>query len=325
MVRVEYERMKGHDMKIFYATDVHGSEICWKKFISAAKFYNADTIILGGDMTGKAIIPIIAQGGGKYKVTLLEQETILDDQDAVDKMVQTIQNRGYYPYITDPDEVAAISNTPGRSDQLFVEQVIKTAQRWMDYADAKLEGTNIRCYVCPGNDDMFEIDQVIATSKRVKTCEGQVIPLDDNHEMISSGWTNPTPWDTHREEDEESLRRRIEAIIAQAHDVRNSIFNLHAPPFGSGLDEAPELTKNMQLAYAGRSLVNVGSHAVLDLIEKHQPLMGLHGHIHEGKGMRKYKRTVCFNPGSMYEQGILLGVVIELKRDKVGTYMLTTG
>jgi Icc-related predicted phosphoesterase len=97
MVRVEHERMKGHGMKIFYATDVHGSEICWKKFINAAKFYNADTILLGGDMTGKAIVPIIAQGGGKYKVTLLEQETILDDQDAVDKMVQTIQNRGYYP------------------------------------------------------------------------------------------------------------------------------------------------------------------------------------------------------------------------------------
>ena len=325
MVRVEYERMKGHDMKIFYATDVHGSEICWKKFINAGKFYDADTILLGGDMTGKAIVPIIAQGGGKYKVTLLEQETILNDQDAVDKMVQTIQNRGYYPYVTDPDEVAAISNTPGQSDQLFIEQVVKTAQRWMEYADAKLEGTDIRCYVCPGNADMFELDQVIATSKRVKTCEGQVIPLDDQHEMISSGWTNPTPWDTHREEDEESLRRRIEAIIAQARDVRNSIFNLHAPPFGSGLDEAPELTKDMQLAYAGRSLVNVGSHAVLDLIEKHQPLLGLHGHIHEGKGMRKYKRTMCFNPGSMYEQGILLGVVMELKRDKVGNYVLTTG
>lgn len=128
-------------MKIFYATDVHGSEVCWKKFIGAARFYKADTIILGGDMTGKAIVPIIAQGGGRYKVTLLEQETILNDQDAVDKMAQTIQNRGYYPYVTDPDEVAAISNTPGRSDQLFVEQVIKTARRWVEYADARLEGT----------------------------------------------------------------------------------------------------------------------------------------------------------------------------------------
>ncbi len=312
-------------MKIFFATDVHGSEICWKKFISAGKFYEADTIILGGDMTGKAIVPIIAQGGGKYKVTLLEQETILNTQDEVDKMVQTIQNRGYYPYVTNPDEVAEISNTPGRSDQLFVEQVLTTAQRWMDYADAKLAGTGIRCYVCPGNDDTLEIDQVIATSKSVKMIEGKVIPLDDDHEMLSSGWTNPTPWNTYREESEDALRQRIEAMVSQVRNVRNAVFNLHAPPFGSGLDEAPELTKDMRPAYAGRSLVAVGSHAVLEVIEKYQPVLGLHGHIHEGKGMRKFKRTVCFNAGSMYEQGVMLGIVIELKRDKVANYIMTTG
>ena len=68
-------------------------------------------------------------------------------------MVATIQNRGYYPYVTTPDEVAEISGTPGRSDELFLEQVLNTVQRWMEYADAKLAGTGIRCYVCPGNDD----------------------------------------------------------------------------------------------------------------------------------------------------------------------------
>jgi Icc-related predicted phosphoesterase len=88
-------------MNLFFATDVHGSEICWKKFINAGKFYKADVLILGGDMTGKAIIPIIAQGGGQYKVTLLDQDTILESQGDVDKMVATIQNR-YYPYVLHP-------------------------------------------------------------------------------------------------------------------------------------------------------------------------------------------------------------------------------
>src|SRR5512137_2488789 len=128
-------------MKIYFATDVHGSEICWKKFIAASKFYDVDTLILGGDMTGKAIIPIIAQGNDVYKVTLLEQMTLLNGQEEVAKMVQTIQNRGYYPYVTDPDEVQALSSIPGKTDQLFLEQVIKTMQRWMDYADTKLSGT----------------------------------------------------------------------------------------------------------------------------------------------------------------------------------------
>ena len=312
-------------MKLFYATDVHGSDVCWKKFISAGKFYEVDTLILGGDMTGKAIVPIIAQGGDAYKVTLLEQETILNGSEEVDKMVATIQNRGYYPYVTNPDEVAEISSTPGKSDELFLRQALEIAQRWMDYADSKLAGTGIRCYVCPGNDDMFEIDQVIAASKTVQLAEGKVIPLDDIHEMASTGWSNPTPWDTHREEPEDDLLVRMERLISQVHDFPNAVFNLHAPPFGSGLDDAPELTKDMRPAYAGRSLVPVGSHAVLKIIEKYQPLLGLHGHIHEGKGTRKYKRTLCINPGSMYEQGILHGVIMELKPNKVGNYLLTTG
>ena len=312
-------------MKIYYATDVHGSEICWKKFINASKFYETDVLILGGDMTGKAIVPIISQGKDNFKVTLAEQETILTGQDAVDKMIQTIQNRGYYPYVTTPDEVTEISTTPDKSDTLFLDQVMTTVQRWMEYADLKLAGTGIRCYVCPGNDDIFEIDKVIESAKFVENIEGRVLQLDEYHELISSGWSNPTPWKTHREESEEELKVRLEAIISQAKDPANSVFNFHAPPYGSGLDDAPELTSDMRPAFAGRSLIPVGSHAVMDLIYKYEPLLGLFGHIHEGKGTRKFKKTLCINPGSMYEQGMLHGAVVELKPRKVGNYVLTTG
>ncbi len=312
-------------MKLFFATDVHGSEICWKKFIGAAKFYEVDVLILGGDMTGKAIVPLIAQGPGKHKVTLLDQEHILETKEDLDKMITTIQNRGYYPYVTDPDEVAAIAAAPGRSDELFLQEALKTMRRWMDYADAKLEGTNLRVYVCPGNDDMFEIDDIIRQSKHVELVEGKVIQLDDHHEMINAGWSTPTPWQTHREESEDQLRQRIQVMIDKLKDVKNSVFNLHDPPYGSGLDEAPELTSDLRPAYAGRSLIPVGSHAVLDLIEKYNPLLGLFGHIHEGKGTRKYRNTLCINPGSMYEQGMLHGAVVELKPNKVGNYVLTTG
>jgi hypothetical protein len=311
--------------KLFFATDVHGAEICWKKFISGGKFYEVDVLILGGDMTGKAIVPIIAQGGDRYKVTLLEQETILEGKEATDEMVKTIQNRGYYPYITNPDEVAEISNTPGRIDDLFKQESTATVRRWMDYADQKLEGTGLCCYVCPGNDDIFEIDEVIATAKHVKLAEGRVIQLDEHHEMASSVWSNITPWKTHREEPEENLLQRIEQVVSQVKNPANAIFNLHPPPYGSGLDEAPELTEDLRVVSAGRSMIPVGSHSVLTVIQKYKPLLGLHGHIHEGKGTRKLDRTLCINPGSNYEQGILSGAVIELKKDKIGTYILTTG
>lgn len=312
-------------MKLFFATDVHGSEICWKKFLAAAKFYEVDTLILGGDMTGKAIIPIIAQGGDEFKVTLLEQVTMLHGKEEVDKMVTTIQNRGYYPYLTNPDEVQEIANSPGKTDKLFMDQVLKTMQHWMEYADNKLNGTGILCYVCPGNDDVFEIDAVIASSKYVRSLEGQVIQLDEYHEMANSGWSNPTPWDTHREEPDEALLKRLEMVISQVKNPSQAVFNFHPPPFGSGLDEAPELTKDLRPAYAGRSMIPVGSKAVMTMIDKYQPILGLHGHIHEGKGTRKYKKTLCVNPGSMYEQGMLNGAVIELKPNKVGNYLLTTG
>jgi hypothetical protein len=159
----------------------------------------------------------------------------------------------------------------------------------------------------------------------VQLAEGRVIQLDDHHEMASTGWSNPTPWDTHREESEEALRKRLEALVSQVRDPSKAVFNFHAPPYGSGLDDAPELTKDLRPAYAGRSLVPVGSQAVLEAIEKYHPMLGLHGHIHEGKGTRKYKRTLCINPGSMYEQGILHGAIVELKPNKIGNYLLTTG
>jgi len=311
--------------KLFFATDVHGSEICWKKFVNGGKFYDVDVLILGGDMTGKAIVPIIAQAGGKYKVTLLEQEVILEDQAAVDEMVKTIQNRGYYPYLTTPEEVSALAADPKKLDDLFSSECRKTVRRWMEYADTKLDGTSIMLYVCPGNDDIFEIDQDISTANHVKLAEGKVIPLDENHEMASSGWSNITPWKTHREEPEENLIQRLEKVLSQVKNPAQAVFNLHPPPFGSGLDEAPELTADLKVVAAGRSMIPVGSKSVLEMIRKYKPLLTLHGHIHEGKGTRKMERTLCINPGSNYEQGILSGAVVELKKDKVGNYILTTG
>jgi hypothetical protein len=188
-----------------------------------------------------------------------------------------------------------------------------------------LSGTGTRCFVCPGNDDIFEIDAVIAASKCVRSVEGQVVELDEHHEMANSGWSNPTPWHTHREEPDEDLLKRLEAVIGQLKNPSQAVFSIHPPPFGSGLDEAPELTKDLRPTYAGRSMIPVGSHAVMTVIDKYQPLLGLHGHIHEGKGTRKYKKTLCINPGSMYEQGMLNGAIIELKPQKVGNYLLTTG
>jgi Icc-related predicted phosphoesterase len=310
---------------LFFATDVHGSDICWKKFINAAKFYDAEIIILGGDMTGKAIVPIIHQGGDTYKSVLLEQESMLEGEEQVVEMEKHIKSRGYYPYRTTPEEIKELNENPERVDAIFHSEVLSTAEQWLAYADEKLEGSGIRCYVAPGNDDMFELDDLIRTSRHVEVVEGKVVELDRHHEMISSGWSNITPWHTYREEDDDKLRVRYDAMIAKLKNPRNSVFNLHVPPYGTTLDDVPELDEDLTPVLGGRSLIPVGSHAVRDVIEEHRPILGLHGHIHEGKGAIRVGKTLCINPGSMYEQGRLLGAVVKLARNKVKSYILTTG
>lgn len=311
--------------KLFFATDIHGSDICWSKFLNAGKFYEADVLILGGDMTGKAVIPVIHQGGSNYKLTLLEQEFNTTNEDELKDMVKRIRSRGYYPYMTDPDEIRELERSPERVGSIFKQEVLKVVQQWMDLADKKLEGTNLRAYCSPGNDDMEEVDEVIRCSKRVSLVEGEVTQLDAHHEMIASGWSNFTPWNTHREESEDQLKVRYDAMISKLKDPHNAIFDIHVPPYKSGLDDAPELDKNLRPVLAGQSLQPVGSTALREAIQKTQPLLGLHGHIHEGRGATRIGKTLCINPGSMYEQGTLLGTLVKLGKNKIENYVLTTG
>ena len=311
--------------KLFFATDIHGSDICWSKFLNAGKFYEVDVLILGGDMTGKAVVPIVHQGGDNYKVTLLEQEFNISTEEEMKEMVKRIRSRGYYPYMTSPEELQDLQSKPEEVNKIFSDQVLRVVQQWMDLADKKLEGTGLQVYCSPGNDDMDEVDEIIRSSRRVSLVEGMVTALDAHHEMIASGWSNRTPWDTHREEDEDQLAVRYEAMICNLKDPRNAIFNIHVPPYRSGLDEAPELDKDLRPVLAGQALKPVGSTALRKAIEKYQPLLSLHGHIHEGRGATRIGKTLCINPGSMYEQGTLLGAIVKLGRNKVENYVLTTG
>lgn len=310
---------------IFFATDIHGSDICWNKFLNAGKFYGADVLILGGDMTGKAIVPIVEQGGGVYKTTLLQQDFELRGADELADMTKRIRSRGYYPYLTNPDEIAELSKTPDKVYQLFISEALKVVQQWMEIAARKLEGTKMRVFVSPGNDDRFEVDDIIRATSCVTLAEGRVIALDEHHEMITSGWSNRTPWNTYREEDEPQLAVRYEAMISQLKNLHNAIFNIHVPPYNSNLDEAPELDKDLRPINAGNAMKATGSTALRAAIEKTQPLLGLHGHIHEGRGSSRIGKTLCLNPGSMYEQGVLQGAIVKLGKNKIENYVLTQG
>lgn len=313
-------------MRLFFATDIHGSEVCWRKFVNAGRHYQADVIVLGGDMTGKALVPIVDEGGGRWHATLLENRHELAGEEEAAKFEEMVRRRGYYPFRTTPEELRELEADPERTDRFFHEQMLRTVERWMELADERLEHAGIECFVCPGNDDQFDIDDVIESARNVELAEGRAVEVD-GFQMISTGWSNRTPWKTFREEDEEQLTERVERMVSQLTvPTERAIFAFHCPPHKSGLDEAPELTEDLRVRYAGRSLVPCGSKAVRESIERHQPALALHGHIHEARGTARIGSTLCINPGSSYEQGELLGAVVDLGgRKGIDTFVLTSG
>ncbi len=321
--------------RLFFATDIHGSDICWRKFLNAAKFYDVSLLILGGDMTGKALVPISQRADGSFHATLLQQEFILDDEAAVLDMERKVASRGYYPFRISTQQLEDFRADPQLVDREFHRQMHLSLERWLALADERLAGTGVRCFVSPGNDDPFDIDDMLAQSSAVTMAEGRCIDLGDGFSLVSSGWANVTPWQTDRELPEDRLYDYLHGMIPAGFDAEKAIFNFHCPPHASNLDEVSELDADLNVVNAGHSMVPAGSTAVRRMIEEFQPLLSLHGHIHEGKGTARIGRTLAINAGSLYEQGVLQGALIDLDphpkgglfrpKTHIRSYTLTSG
>jgi Icc-related predicted phosphoesterase len=313
--------------KIFYVTDLHGSEICWRKFLNAGAFYKADVVILGGDITGKAMVPIVQRANGTWEASLQDHLDTLETEDEVREFEKRVMNRGYYPIRVSEEEYRALQEDEDLVDKRFKQVMIEGTERWIAMAEDKLAGTGIRAIACPANDDMFEIDDVLEKASIVETGD-EDHPIEiDGFKIISMGWTNPTPWHTFREAPEEQIAERIQRALQHADDPEHTILNFHAPPYGSKLDNAPALNDDMTYKSGGQALRPVGSTAVLDAIKAFQPMLSLHGHIHESRGSARIGKTLALNPGSSYEEGILQAAVVNIdtKKRKVKNYQLVNG
>jgi len=313
--------------KFFFVTDVHGSDICFRKFLNASKFYKANVLILGGDITGKSIVPIIQTGTEAYECYYAEEFFVLKSRDKLDSFVKEMRDWGVYPKVMEKKEYDELNSNPDSLREVFSQLMIEGVRRWLELAEERLKGTDVSCYISPGNDDIFEIDQVLNSSKYVINPERRIVNLDDDHEMITLGFANHTPWHSPREVDETVLESWIEEMANQLRKPENSIFNIHVPPKDTPIDQAPKVSEDLKpVVTAGHVIMtSAGSLATRKMIEKYQPLVGLHGHIHESKGLVRIGRTVCFNPGSEYGEGILRGVVGQLEDGKLKSYLLTSG
>jgi Icc-related predicted phosphoesterase len=314
-------------LRLFFVTDVHGSERCFIKFVNAGKFYKANALVLGGDITGKLVVPIVEKEG-TYVCEVMSSQQVARTKEELAKLEKLIRDLGYYPYHTSPSEVETLRSSPEKLDQLFSRLMRESVEKWMSLAEERLGATNIECYVSPGNDDRFEIDEIISKSSYVKNPEGQRVKLGGSHEMITTGFTNMTPWKCPRDVPEAELAKKVEALTSMVENFETCIFNFHCPPYNSGLDMAPKLDEKLTPVLgpgAAPTMIPVGSPSVRTAIEEFQPLIGLHGHVHESRGTVKIGKTLCINPGSEYSEGILRGALIDIEGNKIDDFMLTAG
>jgi uncharacterized protein len=315
------------DRKIYFATDIHGSEVCLRKFLNAGKFYGCDTIIMGGDITGKMIVPIVDRGQGLHTAALYGRKLEVTD-DGVAKLRKTITDAGYYAYETTPEEAEKLGADPDAVTRLFAKLMQETLGRWLELAEDRLAGTGVRCFFAPGNDDPAFVDDILRSSALVINPEETLVDLGDGITMISVGYSNKTPWDSPRELPEDELAAYIGAQAEALGNTDRVIFNFHVPPRDTPIDQAVLLDPQFRPIMKGGMPVisGVGSTAVRAALEKYQPMLSLHGHIHESRGEARIGRTLAINPGSEYSEGVLRGAIITLSGKKgVRGYQLVAG
>jgi Icc-related predicted phosphoesterase len=322
----------GKTTRLFYATDLHGSERTYRKFLNAGKFYEAQVLVMGGDIIGKIAVPIIQEGAGRYRATLQGTTESIESEEALKGLMERLGMLGFYAKIMSEEEFRSLSADPAAVDVLFHTLARQRLEAWIELAETRLGGTGIKCFVTGGNDDYPDVLHVIKSSgaRTFIDCEGIIVPIDDQHTMISVGNSTPTPWKTPREVTDEELGRIIDGMIAQVTDLNRCIFNFHDPPKDSTLDTCPELDWNTDppapIVKAGQLVMHgAGSQSVRKAIETHQPVLGLHGHIHESAGAAHLGRTLCINPGSEYGEGRLRGALINLSDGNVDGYQMTSG
>jgi uncharacterized protein len=315
---------------LLYAADMHGSEQVWRKFVNGAKYYGADTLIFGGDLTGKVMVPVVEEKQGRYVAQVFGKLERVKGDRKLEELEKRLRFNGFYPYRCSTEGYQRISQDEEFRMNVMRGLMVDTVKRWVSIADEKLAETSIHIYAQPGNDDDDVVDDAL-NGKHVTNVEGSVVRIGD-YQLLSSAWGNPSPWQTPREMGEDELFEMLSRIADNLTPGVPTIFNIHIPPFDSGLDSGPQTSgvdEHGQVIVkktAGMILQGpVGSKAVRRLIEEHQPVLSLHSHIHESKNAKKIGRTICINPGAEYQDGVLDSAIVELRGDEIIRYQLVSG
>ena len=316
-------------MRIYLASDFHAAEKAWRKFLNAIKLnvYKADVALLAGDLTGKAIVPIV-RNGGAYEAELFGVRRRVGSDEELAVLQRDIADVGFYSFISTSEEAERLASDPEARDVLLHELMNERVGAWMDLAAERLGDGSVPLYLIPGNDDDFGIDPILNRDGAfAQNVDGRVVDMPGDLQLLASGWSNITPWSTPREEPEDVLEARLDSLASQVRDPRRAVFMIHVPPHDSGLDTAPILDENLRPTISAGDVLRgpVGSQAVRRIIERYEPLLSVHGHIHESGGERRIGQTLCINPGSEANHGILRGYLVDVGPDGIERAMRVEG
>ena len=314
------KRTSKRGTRLYVVSDFHASDPAWRKLLNAVRLnvYKADAVLYAGDLTGKAMVPIVATGD-RYEATLLGQRRIARNDEELAALERDVAGLGYYALRTTQSEVDALGGDQAKLDELFSREIRGRVTQWLDLAAERLDGTGVPLVLIPGNDDPYDIDESLATSQYCVNADGAVVDIPGGLQVVGLGKSSPTPWDTPREVSEDAFREEIYSLSDQVADPRRTIFLIHCPPYGSGLDTAPVLDQNLRLQASAGDLMRgpVGSTGVLEAVQQVRPLLSLHGHIHESGGEKMIGQTLCVNPGSEAGSGIVRGYLIDVSSDGI--------
>jgi len=313
--------------RIFFATDIHGSERCFRKWLNAGPVYGADCVILGGDITGKSLVPL-CQVNSHWEGESGGRPVQANDEAELEALKRKIADRGGYTRVSTIDEREELKSDSGAFERAFAEAIRQRVREWVALADERLKDSKIAFFVMLGNDDDEELAEILRSSSALRYAEDGVVQLPGDHEMVSLGYSTPTPWNTPRECSEDELAGKIAGLVKQLERPETAVLNLHCPPRDTNLDQAPQLDENLRpiVTPGGYAVMSVGAAAARKAIEDSGAALGLHGHVHESPGGQTLGRSICVNPGSEYGEGVLRGAIVDLAADgEVRRWQITQG
>lgn len=232
--------------RVFFVSDIHGSDRLFFKFVNAATVYKAQVLIIGGDIAGKAIVPIFTEEDGSYSLDFQGTKRSALNKEELDLILKDVRALGNYPHITTRNEWEEVTKVEKRMDDIFESLIQESVARWCSVAKERLKGLGVKVYMNKGNDDPKVLEDTINASDFVRYPNERITDIDDKHEMLSLGVSNITPWHLPGDVPEEEIERRVDASASKLNKVENAVFNIHVPPFNTHLDLAPKLDENLK-------------------------------------------------------------------------------